>query len=395
MTTTPGRIGVVDVLRGIALLGMVLVHFNNYAVDAATPSRLSGAYEQIVVLFFDERFWTMFGILFGAGFALQLERAELHGRPFVAAYLRRLAALAVLGFIAHAVFGYNVLLGYAVWGVPLLLFRRWSVRALCVALLLSACSWNIYILATASYRIANVGEARYMAERQETIDSNRAFVEQNQTGLDAPDYPTVLQARLRRMGWFYRQPFSFLPVNTLTLFLLGMIAFRLRLFDQPAAHRRLIAGLMAIGVASWLAALTIPFGPLPASGILSAMIRRQASFGFGVIREMWLAFTYIGVVLLLVARDAAWLRRLAIFAWPGRTALTTYMIQIAILDLSFANYGLGLKPTRMQALAAGITLFVVGALASRWWLRRFRFGPLEWAWRSVTYWRPQPWRVAQ
>lgn len=391
----PGRIGALDVLRGIALLGMLLVHFNLYAVEEATPSRLSAWYGQGVTLFFEERFWAMFGILFGAGFAVLLERVEARGQPFVQIYLRRMAALAGYGIIAHAIFGYNVLLGYAAWGVPLLLVRRWSVRALTIALVLSASSWSVYALTTTGVRVAQAGEAAYLAGRGNRIASNRAFHDQNQKEREASDFRTVLLGRLRHMRWFYAQPFSFLPVNTLTLFLLGMIGFRLRLFDRPAEHRRLIAGLMAFGVVSWLAGHLIPSpgGPSPERSLLASMALGWATTGFGLVREMWLAFTYIGIVLLLVAHNPVWLQRLAIFGWPGRTALTSYMVQIAVLDLTMSNYGLGLKWTRMTLLAAGLALFVVNALVSRWWLTRMQFGPLEWVWRSITYWRLQPWRA--
>jgi uncharacterized membrane protein YeiB len=87
------------------------------------------------------------------------------------------------------------------------------------------------------------------------------------------------------------------------------------------------------------------------------------------------------------------LRRLAMFAWTGRMALTNYMIQIALLDLTFAKYALGLSVTPLVGLTMAIALFVADALFSRWWLARFRYGPFEWLWRSITYARWQPWRI--
>ena len=92
------RIDVLDVLRGIALLGMFLVHFSDRSYDA---SGLGDIYKWIVYLFFEERFWAMFGILFGIGFAIQFRRADARGEPYTAKYLRRMAGLAVFGFIAH------------------------------------------------------------------------------------------------------------------------------------------------------------------------------------------------------------------------------------------------------------------------------------------------------
>ncbi len=388
------RIGALDILRGIALLGMFLVHFNDYAIGRDTSTGLAATYRKIVALFFEERFWTMFGILFGVGFAVQLRRAEARGAAFTAIYFRRLVALGGFGSFAHAVFGFNVLLGYALWGVPLLLVRRWSLRMLTIALVLSAASGSLFSIARASYRVASVGEATYRADRAAADAQNRTFIEGNRAAQDSPDYPVVFRARLRHMAWFYTQPFSFLPVNTFTLFLIGLIAFRLGLFDAPGRHQRMILGLMAFGAASWV----VDTWFLASDGQLGSPLVRELPLnqlrqGFGIIRGTWLAFVYIGTVLILVARTPAWLRALAPFGWSGRMALTTYMVQIAILDLMFSNYFLHLGLTPLQALGAGLALFAFTSALSRWWLVRFRFGPLEWLWRSITYGRWQPWRV--
>jgi uncharacterized protein len=372
------RIESLDILRGIALLGMFLVHFNDAAIAPASPSRLSDLYQTLVTRFFEERFWAMFGILFGAGFAVQLLRADARRTRFVPLYLRRLLALAAFGAFTHAVLGYHVLLEYAIWGLPLLLFRRWPIRALMIALVLSAASGAIYAMAVERWRLASEGEAVARSEIAAEAARNQAFREANAEAQRATDYTTVLKARLRHMAWFYVQWYTFLPVNTLTLFLIGLIGFRLGLFDRPAEHRGLIVALMAFGIASWAVVTWLPF-----------------RMGFGLIREMWLAFAYIGAVLLLVAHDSAWLRRLAVFGWTGRMALTNYIVQVAILNLLFSNYALGLRLAPLAALAAGVALFAGDAAASRWWLDRFRFGPFEWLWRWATYARRPPIRLAQ
>src|SRR4029450_11747577 len=113
---------------------MFLVPFSDFATGGV---RAHAVYQNIVALFFEERFWTMFGILFGVGFAIQFRRAEGRGDRYLPKYLRRLAALAGFGFIAHGIFGFNVLLGYAVWGLALPIVRHWSTRALVAALILS------------------------------------------------------------------------------------------------------------------------------------------------------------------------------------------------------------------------------------------------------------------
>ena len=389
------RIEVLDVLRGIALLGMFLVHFNDKATASDAGWGFTAAYQRGVSLFFEERFWAMFAILFGVGFAVQLRRAEARGVGFGPTYARRLAALAGFGLFAHAVFGFNVLLGYALWGLPLLLVRRWSTGALVLALFVSASSWSLFVIANAAYGMATVGEAAYRSERAETQAANQSFREMNRRGQDAADYRTVFVARLRHMAWFYAQPFSFLPVNTFTLFLIGVIGLRAGLFDRPAEHERLIVGLMAFGVASWAVDvwLLTPNWTQPDFTSVRAVTLACLKGGFGLIRGMWLTVAYMGAVLLLASRRPTWVRRLTAFRSTGRMALTVYMIQIAILDLAFSNYALHISLTPLQALAGGLMLFASNAAFCGWWLARFRFGPLEWLWRSITYARRQPWRA--
>jgi uncharacterized protein len=386
------RLHVLDVLRGIALLGMFLVHFSYYSSGGGW---LDQAYEKVVVLFFEERFWAMFGILFGVGFAIQFRRADAQGSTFLPKYLRRMAMLAVFGFVAHGVFGYNVLLGYAAWGLVLPAVRKWSTTMLVCALVLSAASAELYFLARASYSVTVHGEEATRAELRRIAAENRAFVTANEAAQQSTDFRTVLAARLQRMPWFYAQWYSFLPVNTFTLFLLGVIGLRLGLFDRPDRHRRVITGLMVFGAAAWAFATWMPQrAPVEGAPLLREMLLSQLTSGFGLIRGMWLAFTYIGVVLLLVAHDPAWLRRFAVFGWPGRTALTSYMSQIVVLDLTFDKYAIGASVTPLGGLAAGLLLFLANVLFSRWWLRDHPYGPLEWLWRSATYARWQPWHVA-
>lgn len=397
MTTTSapnlpaGRLLVLDVLRGIALLGMFLVHFSMYASEGGA---IDGLYQRAVGLLMEERFWAMFAMLFGAGFAIQARRAEQRGGPFLPSYLRRLAALAGFGFFTHAVFGFNVLLSYAIWGIPLLVMRRWSVRALLVALILSAVSFNVYSIGSAAYGVATRGEQSYREERQAKVEENRAFNQTNRAERESSSYPTVLAAQLRHMRWFYAQPFSFLPVNTFAMILLGVLAVRLGLFDAPERHRRMIAALMGFGAISWAVSLwvyALPSGN-PDGPLLRDLITLRSLSGFGLIRPTWLAFTYMGLVLLLVARQRAWLDRLAVFGWTGRMALTNYIVQVAVLELLFAKFALGISVTPLVGLVLALALFLGDAWLSRWWLMRYRYGPLEWLWRSITYARLQSWR---
>ena len=135
------RIECLDILRGFALLGMFVVHFH---MQSTEPGGFDDMVRVLVWRLVETKAHGTFALLFGAGFAIQLRRAEAQGRPFAGLYLRRLVVLALFGFAAHAFFGYNVLLGYAVWALPLLLIRKWSTRALLVTAVVSAASVVLY-----------------------------------------------------------------------------------------------------------------------------------------------------------------------------------------------------------------------------------------------------------
>jgi uncharacterized protein len=206
-----------------------------------------------------------------------------------------------------------------------------------------------------------------------------------------------VSGRLRFIPPFYSQWFTVLPVNSFVFFLIGLLALRFGLFDEPQRHRRIIVAMMIFGVLSWAAdTWLLPlFTPDPSSPLLVRVVVGSAGGAFRLIRHNWLALTYIGAILLLVSRPA-WQRLLGSFAITGRMALTNYMLQVALLDLTFSNYAFGAHISAWLSPVAALVLFGADVALSRWWLSRFSYGPLEWLWRSATYarWQPIRHRVA-
>lgn len=371
------RIHSLDVLRGFALLGMIVVHFHDRSTD---PGGIDDVVRTLIWRLVESKSHGTFALLFGAGFAIQLRRAEQRGLAFAGLYLRRLAVLAVFGFAAHALFGFNVLLGYATWGVALLLVRRWSTRALVVTAALTAVSLSLFHLASTLILVSTTGP-----DSVETVYQARfAVADSVNAALDAAEaqgsYLVLLVARLRHMAWFYTQPFFFVPGVTLTLFIIGLLYVRHQVFEQVEKHRRLLVGMAAFGLVSWLAADWL----LPWAGIEGS---------FGVFRDQWLTFTYVGGALLLMNKWPALLPRLRPVADAGRLALTNYLVQIAALDLLFSGYAVGLGKVRpIAGVPMALALFTAQAVFSTAWLKHFRFGPAEWLWRSLTYGERQPMR---
>jgi uncharacterized protein len=287
--------------------------------------------------------------------------------------------LGLFGFAAHAFFGFNVLLSYAVWGVPLLLIRRWSTRALLVTAVLSAASVGLYHLGAMLYLTTTAGpasvEASFQARRAAAVAVNAAL----HAAEAQPGYLVLLEARLHHMAWFYAQPFFFMPGATVTLFIAGLLLVRNRAFEQPQAHRRLFVVLIGFGVISWLAD--------------NWLFPRWGVGLVGILRDQWLTFAYVGGALLLLSYWPSLVVSLRAVANAGRMALTNYVIQIAALDLLFSGYALGLGKVRPPVgFAAALACFGAEVAFSTVWLKHYRFGPAEWLWRSLTYGRMQPMR---
>jgi uncharacterized protein len=377
-----------DILRGFALLGMILVHVHQHLEQPATS--LEDVISWIIWVGVEQKSWATFAFLFGVGFALQLRRMEAKGARVTPLYLRRLLGLSLFGIPAYALFGFRILLDYSFWGVPLLFIRRWSTRSLLIAALVSMSALSLVETAKGAHDWYTLGRQGANAAAEARSASPNPTWAALKAAEAQPSYPALLWARLQAMRADYLKWSFLIPGANLALFILGFLALRRGLFDSPKKHGRLIVAFMVGGVVSWavwwlyLRNLNTDFVP--------QRISSQFRNGFGILSEQWLAFTYIGGMVLLLAYRPVWERRLAAFGLAGRMALTNYLLQIAVLDVLSSGYGVGLRvrPAIVPLLAA--LIFGVEVGLSRLWLAHHRLGPAEWLWRSFTYGKPQPMR---
>ena len=135
--------------------------------------------------------------------------------------------------------------------------------------------------------------------------------------------------------------------------------------------------------------------PLLPDGWPTPRIGFRLQSGLGLLDEQFLAFAWIGLVTLALAYRPDWSTPLAPLGWVGRMALTNYVLHAVVIEFCCAAYGLNLQLGPLAELMAAALLFGFLAAFSRLWLGRFRYGPLEWVWRSLTYWEPQPMRLAR
>jgi uncharacterized protein len=371
------RLHALDILRGLALFGMILVHFHQkMRIEVTGLEDLIGWGVWVLV---EQKAWGTFAFLFGVGFAVLLRRLEARGAAVGPIYLRRLATLACVGLIVDVCFGFQILFAYACWGVALLVVRRWSTRALFVVAALAVCARPVVAELTALSMWW-----RGIAAPAVTGGGLHQAVE---AAARQGSYAALVAARWALfIGTMPRTWRDLLPDTNLALFLVGLLAVRHGVLDEPRRHVRLIGRWMAFGALSWAASWLV-LRHLPSTGIPGA--DWPLEYGLGLVQDQWLTFTYVGAVVLLLAYRPVWTRRLAPFGLAGRMALTNYVLQAAVLDALSSGYGLGLKLRPLVYAPAAVALFGAEAAMSGAWLARFRFGPLEWLWRSATYARLQ------
>ena len=386
------RVEAIDILRGVAILGILIVNMQLFSTPEGLP--VDGTAERLIYFFAQEKFKALFSFLFGLGLAVQMMRAEARGAHFLPLYARRLCVLFLIG-VAHflLVWDGDILHDYALLGFVLLLFHRSSPKTLLVgAGVLLAIPMLFYGITTYSSITSHVSP-----QMKEWITYENG-AEDNGTSDDFSDtyargsYAEMVTLRESEL------PRDMSPdtddAYVLAIFLLGLYAGRRRIFHDIPAHlpfiRRVQRWGLVIGVAGNAAfAVGGSFDPSPTS--VTQNVGRLCL----VVAAPALMLFYASTIILVTQRET-WRRRLAPLAAVGRTALSNYLLQSLICTTIFYRYGLALfgKVSPSLGVLLTITIFLIQIPLSVWWLRRFQFGPVEWLWRSLTYWQRQPMRVS-
>jgi len=394
------RIEAIDILRGVAILGILIVNMGLFSLPEGLPAHqlwpnaVDGAVERLKFFFAQEKFKALFSFLFGLGLAVQMIRAEARGARFLPLYARRLCVLFLIG-VGHFLLLWDgdILHDYAENGFILLLFRRLSLKTLLVwAGIFLAIPVFFYGLTTYYSITSRVSPPlrswiSYEAEPhdQETIDETRRIYSRG-------TYGEMITLRARELHGDLTPDID--DAYVLALFLLGLYAGRRRIFHDIPAHlpfiRRVQRWGLGIGIAGNVAfAVGGSFDPSPTS--VTQNVGRLCL----VVAAPAMTFFYASTIILLTQRET-WQRRFAPLAAVGRMALSNYLLQSLICATIFYSYGLALFGKVRPSLGLLLTtiIFLIQIPLSVWWLRRFQFGPVEWLWRSLTYWQCQPTRVS-
>lgn len=378
------RIEVVDALRGFAVMAIMLLHnvehFNFY--DFPTPSsELMQAVDkgvwQTLFFLFSGKAYAIFSLLFGFSFYIQYRNQERKGRDFRMRFLWRLFLLFLIGCFNGAFFPGDILVLYSIIGVVLVLTCRWSDRAV----LVTAVILMLQPLELGKFFYAMANPDYVPAAGVWNVHFQRML-----PALSQPDFWVMVKSNLwdgqlfsLLWGWGYGRFFQ-----TASLFLLGMWIGRKRLFADLAGHGRFWRNVLIVGAVCF-----VPLYFLTAS--LPDLIANKAMLT--PMNTVVSSFRNFAFMCVLVA--------CFVFLWQqvsahkvlhglvpyGKMSLTNYLTQSIVGSFVYFGYGLSLYDDlcTTASFGVGILLFILQLGFCHWWLKRYKHGPFEGAWRRATW----------
>ena len=398
--TPQSRIITVDALRGFALLGILLAHMIYWYSAGPLPGNLFNKYTDIAsgaVSFINEvlisgKFFAFFSFLFGLSFYLQMQSMEKRNDNFVLRYGWRILILGIIGLIHHAFWRGDILSIYAPLGFLLLPMRKWNNRIILIIGILFALNVPAKLIEVVKY-LTTIHPAAQAGQQGNSDAEGKAYYAIMSQGT----IWAVLKDNWHNLSTKFRfQLDSGRIFITFGFFLLGMYTGRKRWFENPDASKPVFKKICR--TAGWIALGTfgIALGMFGANALFKMGWDQNPIVGFifGIFFDTLsaaLVCFYVSGLSLLMFR-ARWQKLLYPLASVGKLALTCYLTQTLFGLLIFYHVGFGLvgKTAPWLNWLIGIGFFAIQVFLSKWWLKYFNYGPVEWLWRSATFFRWYP-----
>lgn len=418
------RIQSLDILRGVAILGILIINIEFFALPSSTftDPRIAGGFDganQFVwkwstILFF-EKMMAIFSMLFGAGIVLFCTKGEAAGIKPGVTYYRRILGLLLVGLIHAYFFWYgDILVPYALAALILYFFRRRSPKALIIVGVVLLVFGSLMQFAAglqfgwmrSSVEEVKAAEASGKTVSAMTQELAKAWDEISAQFLPSEELLAKETAAYRGSyldGFRLRAPYSLMMQTQAFLFmmiwrigglmLLGMGLMKMGFFTAKLSARTYLI-VAAIGYV-----IGLPLCVIGANALLGHefdLVKRfTQDTHFNYFGSVFLALAYSSTLILL--HRAGYLKRiLARLSAVGRMAFSNYLLQTLLCTTFFYGYAFGMF-NRVERVYFPLIVLIVWAIQlviSPWWLGRFRFGPAEWLWRTFTYRSRQPMRIS-
>jgi uncharacterized protein len=422
------RLKLIDALRGVALLGILLMNIPGFAMAPHSSesyrdnlSDINYWFSAVISVAFEGKMRALFGMIFGAGVMLFVSKKEQTGKPVTGLFYRRMFWLVLFGLIhAHLILWIgDILYLYGICGMIVYLFRnvnpKWLVLGVPIVALVD------FGTSTGFYTYVRNMRLEYV-EAQKVIETGQPLSEAQEKAIAGwreiekdfipnredtkeivrkmkSDYPTVAS---------YVRPISlkiqtvFLPISlwdSLALMLLGLALYRWGFLTgqwSNASYLKVIAIGYGIGFPLVIGNLIYHFGTTPTVEAALARLEQVPIEWTGLIypfQRILLVLGHVSVIVLLYKAGASQGLFRCLEA-VGQMAFTNYIMHSVICTLVFFGYGLNqyAEWQYYQVILFAMVIWVVQLIVSPLWLKYFLFGPLEWLWRSLTYWKIQPFR---
>jgi uncharacterized protein len=420
------RLKLIDALRGVALLGILLMNIPGFAMAdyssesfKSDPTNVNFWVSAVISVGFEGKMRALFGMLFGAGVLLFVSKKEQAGRSVTALFYRRMFWLVLFGLIhAHLILWIgDILYLYGFCGMIVYLFRKvkpiYLVLGVPLVAVFDFTAGTLFYQQIRDRRIAYVeasaraAESKPLTEKQKnalaqwrelekTMIPNREDARENTRKMKS-DYATVA-AHLRPLAWKIET--MFLPIeiwDSLALMLLGLALLQWGFLSGQWSNRDYaIVAAIGYGIGLPLAAYSF-YHSFLYSPNLETSLRRMELVPIEWTRliypfqRIFLVMAHASAIIMLYkARYAQTLFRC--LEAVGQMAFTNYIMHSVICTLFFFGYGLNYygELEFYQIYFVVLAVWIVQLILSPLWLRFFLFGPLEWVWRSLTYWKMQP-----
>lgn len=387
--SSTNRIHSLDLLRGFAVLGILIMNITSFSqVNIAYMNPMIGAglegYNQYFhafnYIFADTRFMSIFSILFGAGVVLFTNNAEVKGKKVGALHYKRMFWLLLFGLLhAYFIWEGDILVAYAICGCLIYLLRKKTIRALLIISI-------ILFIVPLTFNLMT-----YYGMTAEELESTFAFFypssEEITTEVQIMQGSFLEQMPIRLENAIEFQTLVFMIETfwrTTSLMLLGMILYRKGILSANKSisyYSKMILIGFGIGLIISLIGLNQSYD----SGWSGAYVM-SVGLNYKLISGVFIAIGYIGFVM--------WCFKKGVFKKlqnrlqsAGRMAFTNYIGMSLICSLIFNGHGLALYGTfdRLQQFLVVVSIWVLILIVSPLVLRKYRYGPLEWLWRKLTY----------
>jgi uncharacterized protein len=377
------RTAIVDILRGWALLGVVIGNYIDYKfiglpISPDTKDLFSEILFNIHEFIFAAKSWTLLSILFGYGFAVLIQNVESKGKNPVVFFAWRMLILFALSFLNSAIWLGDILKDYAFLGLVMLFFYRCSAKTILRI--------SLFLIITIPLVHGYVNTLKYVVP---DVYSDPKYLQLYHSA----NWFDVFKFNL--LGTYYGQILSFTYAITvhivmLACMLLGFYAQKTNFFNRLPDLKKFLKKMFFI---SLLIALVF-------IAIIKTVLGHGLVFPTYFKVGFWLTLSTMfciasGICLLYGSGKLKTL--FEYFRLSGKMTLTNYIVQNLITMLLFSGIGLKLYNTMPVWFYFGLAVFVfiVQLFVSKWWLSKFNYGPVEWLWRVLSYRKLFPFKKTQ